>query len=301
MPTNRDTISNEEMTAAGYGWSLGFLKSYPELYSLFRSAVKGGWSQGQFIARVRNSKWYRTHGEAQRQAMVLQKTDPAEWNRRHAAMRAQIDSIFQQLTGRNYRGTKLAYNIAQQALTYGLSEDEIRAIVGRSVQIRDRMKGGLGGSLGEAEQALRKAKEDYGIDLSESWMERALHNIAFGTADVNATADYIRGLAKSRYRAFANQIDQGMTIRDIAEPYRQLMAKTLEISDGQISTSDGTIQRALTATDDKHQPMAKPLWQFETELKNDPRWAKTNGARDQAMSVVTKVLQDWGFQGTGGN
>jgi len=36
------------------------------------------------------------------------------------------------------------------------------------------------------------------------------------------------------------------------------------------------------------------LYDFENDLRKDKRWNKTQGAQDQAMSTVSRVLQDFG-------
>lgn len=293
MPAPQDQISDEQM-AAGYGWSYAFLKQNPELYKVFKSAVAEGWGAPLFVAKVRNTKWYRTLSEPTRQYEVLRATDPAEWNRRIEQASASVSTVYQQLYG-SKPPAKLLRNMAGLTFKLGYSEEQVRDMVGRAANASNLMRNGIGGTLGEAEQAIRKSMEDYGVDLSDSWMSRQLNYIATGRADTGATIDYLRNVAKNKYRAFAQQIDQGMTVRDIAEPYRQLMAKTLEISDGQLTVSDKTIQRALLAVDDKNQPAAKPLWQFEQDLKNDPRWNKTQNAQDAIMSAGRKVLNDMGF------
>lgn len=295
MPTKppQDTISEQEMSA-NYGWALNFLKSNAELYKVFKLAVAEGWPGTMFVAKVRATNWYRKLPEATRQFETLRATDPAEWSRRLQQSQASVGAMYQQLTGTK-PNAKLLRNMAGLAFKYGWSEQEVRDRIGRTVDSGREMQNGIGGTLGEAEQAIRKGMEDYGVDLSDSWMSRQLNKIATGAADTGTIVDYLRGVAKNKYRGFAQQIDQGMTIRDIAEPYRQLMAKTLEISDQSITVSDNQIQRALLAHEKDGTPTPKPLWQFEQDLANDPRWNKTQGAQDRIMSAGRKVLNDFGL------
>ena len=41
--------------------------------------------------------------------------------------------------------------------------------------------------------------------------------------------------------------------------------------------------------------MLMPIWQFEQELRNDPRWEYTDNARATVDSLSLKVLRDWGM------
>jgi hypothetical protein len=299
-------ISEEEM-ASNYGWALSVLKSNPELYKLFKKAVgPPAYGQAKFTAELRNTKWYKTHSESARQALVLQKADPSEYNRRVSIAGTAIADQYYALTGKKM-STAQANKYGVTAFTYGYNDAEIRDLTGNMVSSQQIMtkQGGIGGSLGQAEQQLRSAAEDYGLDFSDTYYAGALNNIARQQTDVTALTENFRNQAKSRYAAFADQLDQGVTIKDIAEPYRQLMAKTLEISDKSIKLSDKSIQNALTfrpsAGNKVQAPTGMNLADFERGLKNDPRWDKTNQARDQVMSAGKQVLTDLGFLGQGGN
>jgi hypothetical protein len=182
----------------------------------------------------------------------------------------------------------------------GYSDNEIHDLVGRSFNAAVQMKKGIGGTLGEAERQIRTAVEDYGLDMGEPWIANQLNYVATGRADATSIADYLRKQAISKYGAFQQELENGMTMRDIAEPYKQLMAKTLEISDKSLTISDPSIQKALQnrppAKNGKPgTPVAMPLWQFEEGLKADKRWNGTQNAQDSIMAAGRKVLADWGL------
>lgn len=302
MPTPK---IDEETLAANYGWALSVLKSNPELYKLFKTAVSKTYTGPQFVAALRNTNWYKTRSEPARQMAVLAKADPAEYKRRIAQMAANISDQYYAMTGKRMGGPT-ANHFAVTALTFGFQDAEIRDMVGGVVNTAQVMKGGLGGTLGEAERQLRQAAEDYGLTFSDASFAAQLNNIARQTSDVTSIIDQYKNQAKSHYAGFADQIDQGFTVRDMAEPYRQLMAKTLEISDKDINIGDKTIQRALTyrppgAKGKVGPPTPMALWQFQADLKNDPRWNKTQNAQDDIMAAGRKVLTDMGLLGSGGN
>lgn len=294
---------DQETMAAQYGWALSVLRSNPELSKLFDRAVKDSFTAPMFVAQLRNTKWYKTRGEPARQLEVLAKADPAEYARRLKQQASIIADQYYAMTGRKMGGPT-SFHFAKTALTFGFNEGEIRDLVGGAVKTQGIMKTGLGGTLGEAERQLRQAAEDYGLDFGPAAFASQLNNIARQTTDVTAIIDNYREMAKSRYAGFAEQLDSGMTIRDLAEPYKQLMAKTLELSDRSIGVSDKSIQKALTYRPPAGkgkvgppQPMA--MWQFEADLKNDPRWNKTQNAQDSIMAAGRKVLSDMGLLGAG--
>lgn len=299
------TADQQKEYAATYGWSLAVLRSAPELSKLFDRAISGGYNQSRFVAELRNTTWYKSRSESVRQMTVLAKADPAEYARRIQASAAMVADQYYQMTGRRMGGPTAAH-LGKNALMFGYSDAEIRDMVGATVSSANLMKSGIGGTLGEAERQLRQATSDYGIDVSETWIKNTLNNIAWQNTDVSAEVGKLRQLAKSRYAGFADQIDNGVTVKDIAEPYKQLMAKTLEISDKSISVNDKTIQKALTyrppaAKGKLGAPQGMAMWQFEEDLKNDPRWNKTQNAQDSIMGAGRKVLADWGLTTQGGS
>lgn len=300
MPT--PSIDQNEM-AARYGWALAILRSDKELSGLFDRAVKSSYSQARFVAELRNTKWYKTRSESVRQATVLQKADPAEYNRRVQRMKQEVSDRYFEMTG-NAMTDGTAALLGRQAFLFNFTEAEIRDMVGRTAKSQTLMvQGSLGGTLGEAERTLRKAADDYGLDLSDTYFAGKLNDIARQKTDTTAVINGFVDMAKSRYTAFIDQLDQGQTIKDIAEPYRQMMAKTLEVADQSIRINDKQIQKALTYRPAVGQKVGPPtpmtLSQFEVDLKNDPRWDRTKNAQDSAMAVGRKVLQDMGFSGGG--
>lgn len=297
MPT-KPLVDQEEM-ASRYGWALSILRSNPELSKLFDAAVAGTYSQSRFVAELRNTNWYKRHGEAWRQNEVLKGADPAEFQRRLAATKANVADVYMQMYGQAPSARNLAL-FSSTIMAYGYSDAEIKDLVGRAGVSERQMRKGLGGTLGDAERQIRTAMEDYGLDFGEGWIARQLNYIATGRSDTTAIVNYLKQGALSKYGQYKDQLEQGMTMRDIAEPFRQLMAKTLEVSDKSLSISDPTIQKALqyrapAKAGKPGSPSQMPLWQFESQLKNDPRWLGTQNAQDSVMAAGRKVLQDWGL------
>ena len=83
----------------------------------------------------------------------------------------------------------------------------------------------------------------------------------------------------------------------IAAPYRQSMGAVLEVNPESVDLFDPTIRGALSSKTKDGTPAIKSIWQFERELKDDPRWMRTDNAQDQAMGVGRQVLSDFGVLG----
>jgi hypothetical protein len=151
------------------------------------------------------------------------------------------------------------------------------------------------GSAAEQLNSLRELAGSYGMQFDEGWFNTAATNILTAKDDVDTYKEYIRDQAKSKFPTLSAQLDQGFTVRQLASPYIQTMSNILEIDPNTIGLNDIYVNQALTGLNDKGEPSTKPLWQFEQDLRKDPRWNYTKNAQDSLMGTARKVLQDFGL------
>lgn len=136
-----------------------------------------------------------------------------------------------------------------------------------------------------------------GINLSDSAATDYATKIAAGTLDANTAYNTIRESAAAAFPALADKIKQGIDVKTLADPYIQSMSNILEIPDTGIDLFDPKIRSAMAFTLPDGKIGTKSIYDFEKELRQDPRWQYTNNARSQASSVATTVLKDFGFMG----
>lgn len=86
-------------------------------------------------------------------------------------------------------------------------------------------------------------------------------------------------------------VASGVDLSTVYSPYKSLLAQTLEINPNSISLDDPTLRMAIGP--DKEMS----LYEYQKALRKDPRWQYTNQAREQASSIATTVLRDFGFMG----
>ena len=151
------------------------------------------------------------------------------------------------------------------------------------------------GLAGETVSILKQYASDFGVQYDDSWFTRAATNILKAKESEDTYNNQIREIAKSRYPTLSSQIDAGFTVRQLASPYLQSMSRVLEIDAGTIGLEDPTITRSLTGLNQEGKPGTTPLWQFEQDLRKDPRWNFTKNAQNSLMGTARKVLQDFGL------
>jgi hypothetical protein len=284
--------SNE--LAEQYGFASGFLNSIPELKRLFESAVSGGWSKDKFQAKLRDTSWFKNTTADERKYLLEIKADPASAQQRWDLTNAKVRQLANKMgvVENEFIWTKI-HEATRNMIYKGWDESAVRYFMGQYV--------GLSGNLHEGESGetwdqLKQYSYAMGVELSEDWYRARIQNIARGIATPQDYKSEIAALAKANFPQWAEQIDGGQSVADIAQPYMQSMAQILELPAGSVNLFDNTIKKALNYTNSKTlEKGAKPLWQFENELRSDPRWKQTKNAQDSLMQVGHKVLADFGL------
>lgn len=179
---------------------------------------------------------------------------------------------------------------------YDSANDKDPNIINRELAALISYKPGtqLGGSIGADLTTLRATARANGFDLDTSfgssindWLQR----LAKGES-IETFKNTIRGAAKLGLPdKVANLLDQGLDLKDIYAPYRNVMASVLEVAPDSINLDDKTLRMAIGPEKEMS------IYDFQRSLRKDPRWQYTDNARQESSDSVLKVLRDFGFQG----
>jgi hypothetical protein len=179
---------------------------------------------------------------------------------------------------------------------YDSANDKDVNIINRELAALISYKPGmqLGGSVGGDLTALRATARANGFNLDTSfgssindWLQR----LAKGES-IETFKNTIRGAAKLGLPdKVANLLDQGLDLKDIYAPYRNVMASILEVAPDSINLDDKTLRMAIGPEKEMS------IYDFQRLIRKDSRWQYTNNAREEASDSVLKVLKDFGFQG----
>jgi hypothetical protein len=287
-------LSSAEL-AEQYGFVSSFLNSNKELKNLFQDAVAGGWSADKFQAKLRNTKWWKSHSKDEREWLLQLKADPATAKQEMSQAKVKIKQLANQMGMVMTKDIqkyldKAAYNM----VALGWDESQLRYYLGQYVSFKGET---LQGEGGEAINEMREYAYSMGVQLGDTWYTDRARNILRGVATIQDYKSEIMNKAKASFPQWTKQIEAGQSVADIASPYMQSMAQILELPQGSVNLFDSTIKKALNYTNPGNlQKEAKPLWQFENELRSDPRWKKTKNAQDSLFQVGHQVLADFGFK-----
>jgi hypothetical protein len=148
----------------------------------------------------------------------------------------------------------------------------------------------VGGALGANYRTINALAGNYGVALDKAALRTLVFDSVSSKNGLENVQTKINNLAKVKYRALTPYLEQGLTVKDIANEYVNKKAQLLELNPNAIRIdADADIQGALTGD------ALVPLYQFEKSLRKNPQWQYTNNAREEASNYALTILQDFGL------
>lgn len=285
-----------DQAMSSYGYVFNVANAIPELKTYLDQAIANAWTPDNLIAQVQSSPWWAQHADTVRNLAFQQFSEPATYAQNMANAKNRITLKAEQL-GRSIddaTATSLAYNqlttnagwddnVLSQAITNNTSANTWGGYYhGQSAQLRDHMT---------------QVAQSYGLPYTDSFLDEQVSRIQNGVDTLDSFQNLMQARAKATYPPLADQIDAGMTVRDVADPYISTMAQTLEVPTTSITLDDPYVKKALTARQPDGTATVQPLWQFTRALKDDPRYDKTTQAKTDAYAALGQIGKDWGFVG----
>lgn len=279
-----DSILSLDTTDPKAGFSLA--EAIAEIDRLKLASNAAGYAKAANI--LAKTTWYQNHGVAVTQRMAQAKTAPGVFSQNIADtaidIQAQANTLGFELSDEQ------ANAIAKDAYIYGKAYNSNK-VIQRIAGVGEV----TGGQAMDTVDALKAHSANMGVSYDDGWYTEAARDIAENKSTADDWKRQINDVAKSKYAAFADQIDKGLTVTQVASPYINSMSQILEVPPATISLTDPTINKALTNLDADSKPALQPIWQFETGLRKDPRWASTKNARDALDSGAREILSSFGL------
>ena len=292
-------------------------KTDPDLQALLKRAIgadgipgtKDDYNNTRFLNELQGTKWFQSTGQEVRQRVFYKN----QYNELKKTLGPdQISEL--EKTSEYARGlTRTRQIIKDAAVKLGtvLNPDDLETIAINvydyanetsgalvSAQIRNKItyKPGqiLSGEAGVDLADLKATATANGIDLEKQFgtsLQGWLKNLAQGES-VDTYKQIIRNTARIGLpERVSSLLDNGVDLNTIYDPYRKLMAATLEINPETITLNDSTLRMAVGPTSEMS------LYDFQKTLKKDPRWQYSSNARDEISNITQTVLKDFGFKG----
>jgi hypothetical protein len=146
-----------------------------------------------------------------------------------------------------------------------------------------------GGSAAKDVNSILSYAKNYGVVLTkEQAMSYVANNFKKGQ-NVDATKAKILQIAKSQpqYAAISDKISNDVSVKELAGNYIYQKAQTLELNMDAIDVFDKDIQDGLTGN--------LSMTDFNKRLRQNPAWANTKNAKEEAANYATDILKSFGL------
>lgn len=316
-PTDAEQREEALNIAAGADFALPevIFNNVPSLKRLLERYVAEDWTPDKLRKAIRDDVWFRKNSAEIKARYVqlynyqdLVKTGQAQGTTDYEK---QIATLERQLADKARKmGSNLASDPAalrkaaenmyitnvgiDDAMTLDFIAAAIKPI---GTMIAGKPATGYSGEALQNYQQLQNIARRNGFKLVDiipgaATEEQVLQGLATGKFDINRIAQDARKLAAQGQPQYVRDLlGQGYDLSDVYTPYREVMAKTLNLNADQIDLNDPTLRMAITDKGDMN------LYDFSKILRKDNRWQYTANAKEEVANATLQVLKDFGFQG----
>lgn len=272
----------------------GILQSVPSLRNVLQQAQQNGWSTEEFLQHIEATPWYRNHNDSAKQLIALQAHDPAEYRTRINQASAQVQQEADAL-GVTLQPDQIS-RLANQFLIEGWNTASLQEHV---ASLWNPNGSGVEGQAAQYTQQLKQIYSQMGLPIGEKALNDRVQQLLSGQTTLDTYTQAALTAAKSMYPSIGHQLDQGMTVKDIADPYVQTMSNLLEVDPNTLSVFSPMIKKALQGSivnqNGKTSSVSTPLWAFEQNVRKDPRWQYTQNAHSDVANSLQFLGQSWGM------
>ena len=320
-----DQIKSDFM--AKYGEQAKFIASVPELSNLLSTAIASNWSATQWTTQFANTQWAQQHPGDIGLAEIKRISTPSQYNTDYNAAQNRIAGIAasfgmkltpQQL-GAQVTDINTPPPLDQNAVNSGqdLTNWLMQHPTATDSQITQQMAKygtidpttGPGGAVKQFSNNIQSLAQQYGVlgqfspdGKSTNFDNYAIQQAASGAnlsdPSVIATAEQMyKTAAVNTYKPFADQINAGMKVSDLASPYVNTLSNLLEVSPSDINLGSSSgygamISKAMMG--DANGQVTNP-YDFANQVRSQPEWLNTQNAHQTILGGVNQLISKMGF------
>jgi hypothetical protein len=312
-----------------YGAQVALISSVPELSNLLDQALAGNWSPAKWTAEYQNTNWYQQHGAGYVTSETDRLADPGKYAEAYNNLLNQMTNIalakgldVSSFGGQITADQAKAFNPAQPNIVaqmlqhyYNTTPDAttLSQYIAKNSQIALSNTGTPQGELATTSQSLRNFASSMGVAsqyLTPSWSNSSgssvsaskdyFTNAAYAIQQGLTTADSEQALYRSNaqaiYKPFAQQIANGASVAQLAQPYTSAAANLLEVDPSTINLGSTTgLSAKVTKALQGDGTNAMTLDSFNTYMKQQPEWLSTTNARNSVMDTTNTMLRNFGL------
>jgi len=288
-------LATRNEIAEYYGGYAAFL-DHEEIGPILRQAAKEGWAPGKLRYELERTNWWKQTSDAQRSwdgFVATNGGEESETVKRYVNDRAIELGDMSATLGVRLDDSVLA-ELARDSLRNGWTERDTRLAVANQIRLSPVNQQSLRtGSIG---RELKDLAFRYSVPLSDAALDQWLNAVVDGRSTKIDFENYVKQQARSLYPSLVAEIDRGLDISTVVDPYRQVAMNTLGIPAEQVDFADPKWNAALNFDDGKGRRMMT-LFEWGEHLRRDDRYGydRTPQARNKAYQMVSDVGRMFGL------
>lgn len=284
---------NRQQLQSLYGVTAAQLAIDDDLFQTFQDAFAQDWSKERFWSELQQTDWWRRNSKSMRD-YLLAAADPDNIDFQNL----QEDSREYVLQTALELGMSLddadIEDLATQSLMFGWGDPSQKYELERAI-LNKPTRSPYTGAINAVSQNLKGLALANGVNYNDQWFLDAARSVASKNTRPDFWEQKIRQQAASMFPVFADQIEAGVNVYDIAQPYIRSMAEEWDINMNAITLKDPTLLKGMTNYNEKGNPFAMNLGDFRRMLRNDPRWMDTDKAQNEIGRVASQVIAMFGI------
>ena len=314
--TNIDKLDMATLQAK-FGIAAGVIGADDSLKNILNSILEQGiTSEALMTQMIQNTTWYKNQTDTQRQYAYYKETNPGQYA---ADLQLNASNIVKQFMGNGITITAAqAIDYAQQMMQSAIIKDGkvvrydqefLNKIMANAIDFSKKSTIGgktiynLTGKLETVANELYKRAWEYGFPNSmsntrfESWFENSMKGLIAGTLNAEDLDNELQKRAMSMFPGLTEQLSQGKTLRDAADPWLTAIADTWEMDVNSLDLNNDYVQRALNYTDEKGNVGTMNLYDAKKMARRSGNWDYTSTAKEEKTKIASTILRDFGFLG----
>lgn len=266
----------------------------PEVADLLVKASQQSWTPQYFQEQLWNTKWWKDTPESSRTWETRKLVDPATAGEQSKTMAANVIATSTSL-GVHLNPTEIAWYTE-----FAQSQGWDQAALTRAIVDTHNQKRFAAGTVQSTQDAVQATAANYGVKLGDDAAFHWASQIATGRQTTDGFEAWARNQARATYPGLDKELDAGLTVKQIADPYMQIASDTLGLNPATMSLTDPKWQRALQGRDASGAatgPMTTQDWQ--RHIMSDAQYGYASSANGQtaALQLRDSLAKTFGVEG----
>jgi hypothetical protein len=293
LPPNLKAILDDEKQMQDlldtFGQWTGFLY-HEEIGRILLEATAEEFTPQKFMNRLQNTNWWRTTQRSIREFDILEAQDPAELDRqieiRMQTVRDYVSGLGTQLPDVQIR------ELARNAIRLGYSDRDLANAAGAAVY---KVEGVTPLRTGMIGQEIRTSARRFGVPLSDASVDNWAKEIATGNQNFQDYQNYLRQQAIGLFPSLQKEIERGLDVATLADPYIQTASRILGISPETVDFADPKWNIALNFTDQAGRRMMNlEEWTRHIRTNDEYGYQYTDDAHNKAYMATSTIARAFG-------